>query len=53
MRNRPNRYGRSVGKESPSSSLKIDAGVCVIGARMVRQLVLAASPKDKRSGVVW
>ena len=52
MRRRPNRYGMSVGKESPSSSLKIDAGVCVIGARMVRRLVLAAAPAKKRSGLV-
>ena len=52
MRRRPNRYGTSVGKESPSSSLKIDAGVCVIGVRMVRRLVLAAAPAKKRSGLV-
>lgn len=51
MRRRPNRYGVSVGKESPSSPRKIDAGVCVIGARMVRRLVLAAKaaqPKQKK-----
>lgn len=52
MRRRPNRYGISVGKESPSSSKKIDAGVCMIGARMVRRLYLAASPTAQRSGVV-
>lgn len=45
MRRRPNRWGVSVGKGP--SSLKIDAGVCMIGARMVRQLVLA-NPKWKR-----
>jgi hypothetical protein len=45
-RRRPNRYGVSIGKESPDSPLKIDAAVCVIGARMVRRLVLA-SPKYK------
>jgi len=49
MRVRPNRHGVSVAKESPSSPLKIDAGVCMIGARMVRQLVLA-SGKKRRSG---
>jgi hypothetical protein len=47
MRRRPNRYGVSVGKESPSSARKVDAGVCMIGARMVRRLVMA-SPKWKR-----
>lgn len=52
MRRRPNRWGVSVGKESPSSARKIDAGVCVIGARMVRQRLLAAPSKKKRSGVV-
>jgi hypothetical protein len=46
-RRRPNRYGVSVGKESPSSPRKIDAGVCVIGARMVRRLVLAAKAQAK------
>ncbi|MEO3856225.1 hypothetical protein ABGB08_15060 [Acrocarpospora sp. B8E8] len=45
-RRRPNRFGVSIGKESPDSPLKIDAAVCVIGARMVRRLVLA-SPKYK------
>lgn len=46
-RRRPNRWGVSIGKESPDSPKKIDAAVCVIGARMVRRLVLA-SPKYKR-----
>lgn len=43
----------TVRKESPDSSRKIDAAVCVIGARMVRRLVLGAKPKKKRSGVVY
>lgn len=51
-RRRPNRHGVSVGKETPSSSLKIDGCVSMIGARMVRRRVLAADPKKKRSGVV-
>lgn len=50
-RRRPNRYGISVGKESPSSPLKIDAGICMIGARMVRRLYLATG-EQQRSGVV-
>lgn len=42
----------SIGKASPSSPHKIDAAVCVIGARMVRRLVLASPRKKKRTGVV-
>jgi hypothetical protein len=49
-RRRPNRYGISVGKESPSSPKKIDAGVCMIGSRMVRRLLLASPRRKKRSG---
>lgn len=49
---KPNRHGVSIGKASPSSAKKIDAAVCMVGARMVRQLVLAAEPAKKRSGVV-
>jgi hypothetical protein len=41
MRRNINRYGVSVRKESRKSRRKIDAGVCVIGVRMLRQLVLA------------
>lgn len=39
---RPNRHGISVGKESRGSLRKIDAAVCVIGARMVRRQLLAS-----------
>jgi hypothetical protein len=53
LRRRPNRFGVSVGKESRSSPKKIDAGVCMIGARMVRRLLLAAATKKVRSGRVW
>jgi hypothetical protein len=56
-RRRPNRWGVSIGKESRSSGRKIDAAVCVIGARMVRKQLLAspewASRGKKRSGRVW
>lgn len=42
-RRRPNRWGAvSIGKESASSPRKIDLAVCMIGARMVRRLVLAS-----------
>ena len=58
-RRRPNRYGVSIGKESPRSPKKVDAAVCVIGARMVRRLVLASpewakrTSKKARSGRVY
>jgi hypothetical protein len=52
-RRRPNRWGLSIGKETRSSPRKIDAAVCMVGARMVRRLVLASAPKNRRSGVVW
>lgn len=55
-RTRVNRFGESIGKESPKSAKKIDAAVCMIGARMVRRLVLAAddssSAKKKQPGRV-
>lgn len=53
MRRRPNRWGVSVGKASPASPLKIDAGVCMIGARHVRRLLLALPVTKKKSGAVW
>jgi hypothetical protein len=57
MRRAPNKWGVSVSKESRTSSKKIDAGVCVIGARMVRRLYLAwkAQNEDrgKHAGRVW
>lgn len=53
MRNRPNNWGTSVGKESPDSPKKIDAGVCMIGARMVRRLVQAAPKQAKSTGSLW
>lgn len=55
-RRRPNRYGVDIRKESPDSRRKIDAAVCMIGARMVRRLVLAVpAPKGKKPGrvVAW
>jgi hypothetical protein len=51
LRRRPNRYGVSVGKESRSSPKKVDAGVCMIGARMVRRLVLASDAWKSRTKV--
>lgn len=43
-----NRYGISVRKESPNSPHKIDANVCMIGARMVRKLLEAKSNKRRK-----
>lgn len=47
-RRRLNRYGVSIAKESKDSPKKIDLAVCMIGARMVRRLVLASSEWQKR-----
>lgn len=46
------RDAMTVRKESANSPLKIDAAVCLIGARMVRRLVLN-QPKKARSGKVY
>lgn len=55
-RRKGNRYGYSIGKESPKSSKKVDAAVCVVGVRMVRRLVMAeqarGGKKRKRTGRV-
>ena len=53
-RNHPNRWGTSISKETPDSPKKIDAAVCVIGARMARRLYLASAVKQEkpRSGKV-
>lgn len=55
-RARPNKFGESIGKESPGSARKIDAAVCVIGAHLVRRRVLAhdaaESDNQKKSGRV-
>ena len=44
-----------ISKESPDSPRKIDAAVAMIGARMVRRLVLAERAKGtkQRAGVIW
>lgn len=49
-RRRPKQQYVSVGKESPDSPLKIDACVCVIGARMVRRLYLGTRKTNKTRG---
>ncbi|MCA1674075.1 MAG: terminase [Actinobacteria bacterium] len=47
-RRRPYRDMVSIGKESPDSPKKVDAAVCVVGARMVRRLVLGSKQWQKR-----
>lgn len=44
-RRKTNRYGYSLRKESRDSAKKIDAAICVIGARMVRRAVLQSETK--------
>lgn len=46
-RRRPNRYGVSIGKESRMSARKVDLAVCMVGARMVRRLVLASKEWER------
>lgn len=47
-RRRPHKDWVSIGKESKDSPRKIDAAVCVIGARMVRRLVLGSGKRRKK-----
>lgn len=47
-RRRPNRFGVSVGKESPKSHNKIDGDVAMIIARHARRLVLASKKYKER-----
>lgn len=51
----PNKYGTSLWKGHRTSKRKIDLAVCMVGARMVRRMVLNAPVKDedKRTGRVW
>jgi hypothetical protein len=51
-RRRPSRGVVSIGKESPDSPKKIDAAVCMVGARMVRRL-LPPGPKPKTNKAVF
>jgi ribosomal protein L34 len=51
-RRRPNRWGISIGKDSPKSPNKIDACVCMIGARHARRLVLASKAYKERKEAI-
>jgi hypothetical protein len=51
----PNRYGVSIWKGHRESARKIDLAVCMIGARMLRRMLLnlAEDPKKQRTGRGW
>lgn len=49
----PNRYGVSLWKGHRESPRKVDLAVCMVGARMVRRLVMNTEPQKKRTGRVW
>lgn len=52
-RRRDGRYGISVRKESPNSAAKIDAAVCMIGARMLYRLALDKQPTEPTGEAVF
>lgn len=56
-RRSPNKWGVSISKESRTSPKKIDAAVCMIGARMARRLYIAWKAQHgqtgKQAGRVW
>ncbi|MEV4739802.1 terminase [Streptomyces sp. NPDC049555] len=47
-RRRVNRWGVTIGKEHRASPRKVDLAVCMIGARMLRRLVINSSKYSKR-----
>lgn len=49
-RRRPYRDAIAIGKESPDSPRKIDAAVCVVGARMVRRMWMQSGKRRPKSG---
>lgn len=49
----PNRWGTSIRKEAKGSVKKIDLGVCLAGAQMLRRQVLNIPEVDKPSGAGW
>ncbi|MFL6096061.1 MAG: hypothetical protein ACJ71Y_11485 [Blastococcus sp.] len=51
-RRRTNRWGVTIGKEHRESARKIDLAVCMVGARMLRRMILNSPkrPKKKTSG---
>jgi hypothetical protein len=50
----PNRYGVSLWKGHRESARKVDLAVCMVGARMVRRIVLNDPQRQRRrTGRVW
>jgi hypothetical protein len=51
-RRRTNRWGVTIGKEHRESARKIDLAVCMVGARMLRRMILNSPkrPKKKTAG---
>lgn len=52
-RRRPYRDAVGIGKETRGSPRKIDAAVCVVGARMLRRIVLSSAPAREEPGIVY
>lgn len=49
-RRRPNKFGVGIGKEHRESRKKIDAGVCMVGARMMWHYLNGQTPKGRPPG---
>ncbi|GHG15014.1 terminase [Streptomyces filamentosus] len=47
-RRRTNRWGVTIGKEHRESARKIDLAVCMVGARMLRRMILNSPKRAKR-----
>lgn len=53
-RRRPNAFGIGIGKESRSSSKKVDLAFCMIGSNLGARLALnSGKSTKKKAGVVW
>lgn len=53
-RRRPNSFGIGIGKESRSSSKKIDLAFCMVGANLGRRIAANSGKTEKRkAGNVW
>ena len=48
-RRRTNRWGVTIGKEHRESARKIDLAVCMVGARMLRRMILNSPKRKKKS----
>jgi len=47
-RRRTNRWGITIGKEHRESARKIDLAVCMVGARMLRRMLLNSPKRAKK-----